>query len=293
MSRPRRILYNGAVYHVMARGNRGQKIFLNNTDRLLFLEIVAAVSQRYHLKWRSFTLMTTHYHGCVETPFANLPEGMRQINGEYSRAWNRSHGKRGHMFGEPFVSKPIEDEWYAQTALKYIAWNPVEAKYVSNPLDWTWSSARATAGLEKGPAFLDLEWLPKFFGERNLADAQHAFLQMIQTPPSPRETSAYLRRIVWGSEDFEEEVRRQLGQTMYRIMIPRNYKALGRPSLGELFEFVGDDLERRNQMIRRAQIVYGYRQSEIARTLNLHPNTISRIVRALRRQRFYLVRVPN
>ncbi|MEP6783085.1 MAG: hypothetical protein ABI983_05410, partial [Acidobacteriota bacterium] len=69
------------------------------------------------------------------------------------------------------------------------------------------------------------------------------------------------------------------------------YRALARPSLGELFAGRFEDLEKRNQMIRRAQIVYGYRQSEIARTLNLHPNTVSKIVSVLKKQRFFLMRV--
>src|SRR5690349_6519651 len=50
MARPPRILYNGAVYHVMARGNRRQKIFFDDTDRLIFLEKLGEACQRYHLK---------------------------------------------------------------------------------------------------------------------------------------------------------------------------------------------------------------------------------------------------
>ena len=78
---------------------------------------------------------------------------------------------------------------------------------------------------------------------------------------------------------------------MHDVIIPRSYRALARPSLGELFMSCKDDLENRNRMIRRAQVVYGYRQSEIARTLNLHPNTVSKIMSGLAKQRFFIGRI--
>ena len=78
---------------------------------------------------------------------------------------------------------------------------------------------------------------------------------------------------------------------MHDQIIPRSYRALARPSLGELFAGRTTDLEDRNRAILRAQVVYSYRQSEIARSLNLHPNTVSKIVSELKRQRFFLVKV--
>ena len=41
MARPLRIEYPGAAYHVMARGNHGQAIFLDDQDRRRFLETLA------------------------------------------------------------------------------------------------------------------------------------------------------------------------------------------------------------------------------------------------------------
>ena len=108
----------------------------------------------------------------VETPAANLSEAMRYINSQYARSWNRRRRTRGHVFGDRFVSKPIEDDRYALTALKYITWNPVESGYVKHPDDWVWSSHRATAGLAAPPEFLDLDWLQGFFGRPTLAEAQ-------------------------------------------------------------------------------------------------------------------------
>lgn len=290
MPRPPRILYNGALYHVMARGNRRKRIFLDDFDRLRFLEILGEAHQRYHVKWRSYSIMNTHYHAAAQTPFANLPDVMQYVNSQYARWWNRRRRTSGHLFGEPFRSKPLEDDRYAFTALKYIAWNPVEAGYVQQPVEWPWSSCRATAGLTTAPDFLDVAWLRGFFGRPSQAAAQREYRQWVSEPLSRDQSEDYFNTIVIGSDDFREEVRRQIGLTMYDVMIPRAYRALARPSLAELFANRFEDLERRNQMIRRSQIVYGYRQSEIARTLNLHPNTVSKIVSVLKKQRFFLVR---
>ena len=291
MARPKRILYDGAIYHLMARGNRRGQLFGDDFDRLRFLEILGEAQQRYAIRWRAFSLMTSHYHAAAQTTAANLSEVMRYVNGQFARAWNRRRRTRGHVFGERFVSKPIEDDRYAITALKYIIWNPVEGGYVEHPDHWVWSSHRATAGLAAPPDFLDLEWLQGFFGGASLAEAQAEYRKAIDEPLTVKEAEHYLNTVVVGSSDFKEAVRRQIGITMHDMIIPRSYRALARPGLAELLSGCGDDLENRNRAIRRAQVVYGYRQSEIARSLNLHPNTVSKIVSRLARQRFFLVRV--
>lgn len=291
MARAPRVKYKGAIYHVMARGNRRNRIFLDDSDRLRFFEILGEAQLRYSISWRTFTLMATHYHAAMQTPRDNVSEAMRYVNSQFARAWNRRRRTCGHLFGERFKSKPIEDDRYAITALKYITWNPVEAGYVKHPDEWVWSSHRATAGLAPPPDFLDLGWLQGFFGGRSLAEAQGEYRKAINEPLTVAEAEHYLDTIVVGSKDFQDAVRKQIGVTMHDLILPRSYRALARPSLAQLFSRGGDDLDDRNRTIRRAQVVYGYRQSEIARALNLHPNTVSKIVSRLAKQRFFLVRV--
>ena len=275
----------------MARANPERRLFVDDFDRLGFLELLGKTHQRYAVRWRAFNLMTSHYHAEIETPAKNLSEAMRYLNSQYAKRWNRRRRTRGHVFGDRFVSKPIEDERYAYTALKYITWNAVEGGYVKHPAEWVWSSYHACAGLSAAPEFLDLSWMRGFFGRPTLAAAQLAYRETMADPLTVAEAEEYLNTIVVGSEDFQAAVRRQIGITMHDLIIPRSYRALARPSLGELFARCQDDLEERNRTIRRAQVVYGYRQAEIARSLNLHPNTVSKIVSGLKKQRFFLVHV--
>ena len=282
----RRICYKGAIYHVMSRGNQQGRIFVTDEDRHHFLAVLREAWERYHARWRFIQMMKTHYHLCLETPLANISEIMQHVNRGFAQAWNARHGKRGHVFDAPFTAIPVEDDAYAQTLLRYIAWNPVVAGYVEHPAEWPWSSYRATAGLETPPDYLDVSWLRGFFGCPTLPAAQQAFVDCIDCGPVDK---SILEEIALGSDAFKVDIRQKIGSSMHKLVVPRSYRALGRPSLGQLFHGITDDLEARNLMIRRAYVVHGYRLSEVARTLNLHPNTVSKIMRKTKRQHFYQV----
>lgn len=84
MARPLRIEYPGALYHVTARGNARQPIYLDDKDRLEFLRIFGDVVTRFNWICHAFCLMSNHYHLLIETVDGNLSGGMRQVNGVYT-----------------------------------------------------------------------------------------------------------------------------------------------------------------------------------------------------------------
>lgn len=91
MARPLRIEFEGALYHVTSRGNAGQVIFLDDTDRVRFMDVFSDVVERFGWICHAYCLMTNHYHLLVETPSANLSRGMRHLNGVYTQSFNRKH----------------------------------------------------------------------------------------------------------------------------------------------------------------------------------------------------------
>lgn len=280
----------GASYHVMSRGNRKGKIFLSEADRLHFLEILDLAHRRYHVLWRATVLMNTHYHLLAETPHGNLSEVMKLVNGCYTQDWNRRHRRTGHVFEGRFVSVLIESSHYLRNVYRYIARNPVEAGCVSDPRAWPWSSHNALAGFTPKPAFLTVAGLDGAFGGTTLAEAQRSYREFVEADrPGPIHYRG--NQNVVGSDSFQSNVRELIGDSMYQIRVPRSYRALARPELGALFAGLRSDLELRDQMIVRAQVVHGYTQAEIARSLAMHPNTVSKIVRRLKGQRYFLVRV--
>ena len=79
MSRPLRIEYPNAVYHITCRGNERQIIFKDNADRRKFLQFLIQSLNIYTVKLYSYVLMNNHFHLLVETPLANLAEFMRKL----------------------------------------------------------------------------------------------------------------------------------------------------------------------------------------------------------------------
>jgi len=159
MTRPLRIEYENAVYHITTRGNARQDIFLDDEDRLGFLKILQDVVARYNWVCHAYCLMSNHYHLLVETPDANLSRGMRQLNGVYTQAFNRRHDRVGHLFQGRYKAILVEKEGHLLELARYIVLNPVRAKLIRHPRDWRWSSYRATAGEEEGPKFLTVDWI--------------------------------------------------------------------------------------------------------------------------------------
>ena len=98
MARPLRIEFSGAIYHVTSRGHAGEDICLDDTDRALFLGVLAEVIHRFGWRCYAWCLMGNHYHVLIEMPKPNLSKGMRQLNGVYTQRFNRRHGRVGHVF---------------------------------------------------------------------------------------------------------------------------------------------------------------------------------------------------
>jgi REP element-mobilizing transposase RayT len=98
MSRPLRIEFPGAFYHVTARGNRREAIYEDDGDRRLFLDVLGDVVESFDWLCHAYCLMTNRYHLVVETPDGNLARGMRQLNGVYTQKINHRYRRCGHLF---------------------------------------------------------------------------------------------------------------------------------------------------------------------------------------------------
>ncbi len=266
----------------MSRGNRKADIFEDDEDRRRFLEIVSEAAERYTVRCQSYCLMGNHYHCVLETPGGNLSDAWHFVNGVYTQASNRRHHRTGHVFEGRFVSRLVDNDDYLRNANTYVVLNPVAAGLASNASDWAWSSYRATAGLVTPPEFLSLDWIDWVFGGPTRDDSQRRYREFIAAPPASFD-SIMDGELLHGSPSFEEAIRAQIGATLHQLRLPREYRALARPSLPEIFDAELSRIER-NSRIVRAHVVHGYRLSEISAFLRLHPNTMSKIIQALKKR---------
>ncbi|MGH8064194.1 MAG: transposase [Candidatus Entotheonellia bacterium] len=279
MSRPLRLQFPGAFYHVTSRGNARLAIYHDAEDRHRFLKTLQDVVTRYHWLCHAYCLMDNHYHLLIETPDGNLSDGMRQLNGVYTQGVHRRYGTVGHVFQGRFKAILVERESYLLELCRYIVLNPVRTATVSRPEHYRWSSYRATAGIEKAPVLLTRDWVLAQFGTpRDRAERQYRkFVQAGMDAPSPWE---HLQgQLILGSEEFLGSVKPLLGETAHVQEVPRAQRFAHRPKLAQVLP-VGqiDRKDTRDRLIREAHFMHGYKLIEIARHLDVHYTTVSKIV---------------
>ena len=279
MTRPLRIEYPGAVYHVTSRGNEKKPVFKDNQDRLNFLNTLQHANKRYNWICHAYCLMTNHYHLLIETPDGNLSIGMRQVNGVYTQLFNNRHGRTGHLFHGRYKAILIQKDSHLLEVCRYVVLNPVRAKMVETPAAYPWSSYRATAGSAKIHPCFTTEWiLGQFSGKRGKAEQEYR--KFVSWGIGKRTIWTDVRgQAILGEEAF---VNRFVGHLRKQKEVPeitRCQKYLKRPALEKLFP---DDILRnkrkRDFRIGEAVRKHGYLQREIAVHLGLNYATVSRLI---------------
>src|SRR5688572_9024667 len=274
MGRRHRIRFCGAIYHVMARGNRKQAIFNDDRDRRRFLKIIGVALDEFGAECFAYSLMGNHFHKILHTPRANISQVMHHVDRLYAQYVNWRHRSTGRLFEAPYTAILVDDTCYLRNAIAYVLRNPVAAGLVSDAGDWPWSSYNAISG-KASPTFETLTWLTSLFPADSLDESRQLLAQSVMKEPEGYVD--LVRAVAEGPHDFKKRVRQVIGATLYRAALPRSYRALARAPLSEVFA----DIKRaeRRQTIVRAQLVHGYLLTEIANYLELHPTTISRIVK--------------
>ena len=206
MSRPIRIEFPHALYHLTSRGDRREAIFLDDDDRRAFLDVLTQCCGRLDAAVLAYCLMGNHYHLMLTTWRPNLSALMRHLNGVYTQDFNRRHGKVGHVFQGRFRSILVDREDYFLELCRYVELNPVRAGMVQVPQDWPWSSFLAHAGLATCPPWLFLG--DELFVERMQARASQASLRSRAVPRPQRSRLISLAQCLQASASRSEALYR-------------------------------------------------------------------------------------
>lgn len=163
MTRPIRVEFPGALYHVMSRGVGGSTTYRDDVDRIRFLREITLLVEDRKLIVDAFCLMTNHFHLLCETPVGRLGRWMQQLLSRYSGGFNRRHSRLGHLWQARYKAILVEPGEHFLDCSRYIHRNPVRAAMVRCPEEYVWSSYRSLIGLQ--PA---VGWVS---GERTLTAA--------------------------------------------------------------------------------------------------------------------------
>jgi len=278
MARPIRIEYAGALYHVTSRGDRREDIFVDNEDRLIWLDIFAQVCSRYNWRCHAWCLMDNHYHIVIETIEGNLSQGMRQLNGVFTQKTNRRHSRVGHVFQGRFKAILVQKDAYLLELARYVVLNPIRAGVVSDMLDWKWSSYLAMIGGVTCSEWLERDWILNHFGgSRKVAviNYENFVREGVGLPPIWGDLR---KQVFLGDEDF-------VGKVISKIKAPKEAGDLSevprmqrRVQAKPLSWYKAQCLSR-NEGIVNAYQSGDYLMKQIAECFNVHYSTVSRVIK--------------
>jgi REP element-mobilizing transposase RayT len=220
MARPLRIEYAGALYHVMNRGNRRERVFRRQADYELFLDRLGRFAKEFNVEVLAYCLMPNHFHAFLRTREANLSQFMQSLLTSYTVFVNRRDRTSGHIFQGRFKAQVVESDGYFATLSRYIHLNPVRVQSVKGlPVEerrrvlaeFRWSSFRALTGQAVAPNWLKTDDVLRDFGD-NLREQRREYRLYVEEGLMREvEDPAEAQRVrsILGSDTFVEWIRRE------------------------------------------------------------------------------------
>ncbi len=223
MTRPLRIQYPGAWYHIMNRGRRSEKIFCNKDDYEIFLEVLKESAEMWSVRVAAYCLMPNHYHILLQTPAGNISRAMRHINGVYTQRYNKKNFCDGQLFRGRYKSILVEEDNYLLQLVRYIHRNPVTAGIASKPNDYLWSSERGYLSIGK-----KWNWLHKEFIFSLLTKDKRQWVRQYKkfvSVDNDEKMAGLLERERWplvlGSEKFIDWVKGRYYTSTFNLEVPQ------------------------------------------------------------------------
>ena len=141
MARPIRRWVSDGLYHITARGNNRQPIFLDDIDYQQYLLQLREHQQDIPYRLVAYALMPNHVHLVIQiVREASFSEVMQRVAAGYTRYFNERYSRVGHLYQGRFYSNFIHREAYAREVTRYVHLNPVRAGLCVWPGEYAWSS---------------------------------------------------------------------------------------------------------------------------------------------------------
>jgi len=257
---------------VTVRGNARSDIYLSDSDREMFLDVLGHVVVRLGWICHAYCLMDNHYHLMIETPHANLSRGMGQLNGIYTQRFNRKHGRVGHVYQGRFKSILVDKDSYLLELSRYVVLNPVRAGMVESVGDWRWSSYLAMVGDVACPDFLDGDFLLSQFGKTK-GKARASYIHFVSNGLDYKPWDMLNGPDILGDDNFRSDI--QLHVKGFDIDIPKRKQLLRHLPLAA----IATENRDRGEWMREAYCEDGYTMQAIGEFSGLHHSTVSLLIK--------------
>ena len=261
MARKLRLQYPGAIYHAMNRGDRREPIFLDDNDRHQFIHTLGEACEKTDWQVHAWCLMNNHFHLVVETPRANLVEGMHWFLGVYTNRFNHRHREFGHVFSGRYKALLVDGSGngYLKAVCDYVHLNPVRAGLLlpEQPLQaYPWGSYPRYLNPALRPGWLRVDRLLGEWGIPKDSAAGRAQLAGLMEGRRRAEGLGDYQPQGWylGSEEFRQELLaqvehqagpRHVGEEVYQSALAKAERIVGQELLALSWSAL--ELERRGK----------------------------------------------
>ena len=166
MARQARKRSKTGIYHVMLRGIDKRDIFMDDADRMKFIEKLLKAREIADFKLYGYCLMDNHVHLLIEET-EEIGTSIKRITVGYVHWHNSKYGRTGHLFQNRYASEPVETESYIVNVLRYIHQNPVKAKIIKHPACNLWSSYNQyISAYQDQNTHIDFQLIKAYFKEQ-------------------------------------------------------------------------------------------------------------------------------
>ncbi|MGR6836949.1 transposase [Syntrophomonas erecta] len=253
MPRRARQRSNTGIYHLMLRGVNRQNLFMEDEDRLKFMETIRRYKQVSNYELYAYCLMNNHVHLLVKENKESISITIKRISGSYVLWYNKKYSRCGHLFQERFRSEAVETDAYFLTVLRYIHQNPVKAGIAKEARFYRWSSYHEYI---ENAGIIDIEFGLNMFSE-NKKTAKKLFEQ-------------YTNEI--NNDQCLDDHEKPLTVTDTEVI--EWLKKLGIPNIGELHRL---DKPERDKLIRELKKMPGISIRQLARIIGISKSMIGRV----------------
>lgn len=246
----------------MVRGVNRMHIFLDNDDKVRFLQTLARMKSEEEYTLYGYCIMDNHAHLLIKEEKDSISRTMKRIGVSYSYYFNKKYDRVGHLFQDRFRSERIESENYILSCLRYIHNNPVKALITKEPSDYIWSSYNIYINkAENKEEIISPEFALSIFSE-NKSKAIEKFKKF---------SAIDCKEIFIDIDEEEEDIEKIQREKIKEILKGYNLKLEDLPKL--------KDRNTRTEIIREIGDNISISTREMANLIGLSKSTIARILK--------------
>lgn len=255
MPRVARYKSNSKIYHVMLRGVNKQRIFLDNQDRKMFMQILLKSKEKYKYSIYAYALMNNHIH--LELMDNDIMSKIvHYISSTYAMYFNYKYNRVGHLFQDRYKSKPVENERYLITLLRYIHQNPEKAG-IELVDKYKWSSYKDY--IEGWKNIVDIDYIFNIIDK----DRENAIRKFIDINKKAVKLES--------KEILEFEMKTKLEDNELKEII---IKLIGNEDIDNFSKF---NIKEKERIIKKLKEIKGTNATQIAKILKDNERCIERI----------------